>query len=151
MGARRGGRGDRAAGPKTGDVVLEAGAVFQVLSEGSGHKAVEARLAAPGTAAIDAVSLLDVMALLAERGLPPQQVREVVDALALRVEAVDEDLAHRAAEVAAEDGADGLSSAQLLAVALGRKLGIPVLARDSALHGLEGVEGPSPRRVEVED
>lgn len=142
-GGRRGSRG--ASGPKPGDVVLEAGAVAAVLSERPGHKWVEARLAAPGTAVIDAVSLLEAMVALSERGLSPVELQEVVDALALRVEAVDEDLARRAVEVASEDGTGELSLAQLLCVALGRRLGVPILAVDSDLEGLDGVEEASPQ------
>lgn len=145
MGARRGGRRDRpetaSAGPKPGDVVLDAGAVLAVLTEGPGQQRVEVRLAAPGTARIDAVSLLEAMGALSEMGLPTQQVREVVDALAIRVEDVDEELARRAAEVGhPEDGAEGYSLAGLCSVALGRKLGVPVLSTDLALGELEGVE-----------
>lgn len=140
--APKGGR--RAIGtgarPKPGDVVLEAGAVIAVLTEGPGYKKIEARLAAPGTAVIDAASLLDAMIDLADRGLSEREVREVVDALALRVEALDEGLAFRAVEAGVEDGADSLSPSQRCGVALGRGLGLPVLAVDPNLSGLEGVE-----------
>lgn len=139
-GARRGGRRGSSAGPKPGDVVLDAGAVLAVLTEGPGRQRIEVRLAAPGTARIDAVSLLDAMADLSERGLAPQQVHEVVDALALTVEDVDEELARRALEIGAEDGAGGLPLAGLCCVALGRKLGAPVLAADPGLGELQGVE-----------
>lgn len=140
--ARRGGRreaGDGAGRPKPGDVVLGAGAVDAVLAERPGYKKIEARLAAPGTAVIDAVSLLDAMVALSDRGLSPREVREVVDALALRVEDLDEDLAFRAIEVGAEDRGDALSPSQRCCIALGRRLGLPVLAADPELAGLEGV------------
>ncbi len=146
--ARRGGRRDSraGAGPKPGDVVLEAGAVVAVLAERPGYKKIEARLAAPGTAVIDATSLLEAMIALSNRGLSQREVREVVDALALRVEVLDEDLAFRAVEVGAGDRGDALSLAQRCCVALGRKLGLPVLATDPGLDGLEGVEVVAGRR-----
>ena len=141
--ARRGGRRDLRAGarPKPGDVVLEAGAVVALLAERPGCKKIEARLAAPGTAVIDAVSLLEAMIAISDRGLSQREVREVVDALALRVEDMDEDLAFRAIEVGAEEDRGGaLSPSQRCSVALGRRMGLPVLAADPELDGLEGVE-----------
>ncbi len=143
-GGRRGSGGG--AGPKPGDVVLGAGAVHAVLAERPGYKGIETRLAAPGTAVIDAMSLLDVMAALSERGLSQREVREVVDALALRVVDLDEDLAFRAVEVGAEDRGGVLSLSQRCCVALGRRLGLPVLVADPELDGVEGVEVVAGRR-----
>ena len=120
--------------------MLEAGAVYAVLAERPGYKKIEARLAAPGTAVIDAASLLDAMLALTNRGLSQREVREVVDALALRVVDLDEDLAFGAIEVGAEDRGDVLSPSQRCCVALGRTLGLPVLAAAAELDGWEGVE-----------
>ncbi|MDP9476072.1 MAG: hypothetical protein M3R38_10385 [Actinomycetota bacterium] len=145
--ARRGGRRDSRAGasPKPGDVVLDAGAVLAVLTEGPGYKRIETRLAAPGTAVIDAVSLLVAMTALSDHGLSQRDVQEVVDAMALRVEDLDEDLAFRAVEVGAEDRGGELSLPQRCSVALGRRLGLPVLAAGPEMYGLEGVEVADPR------
>lgn len=137
-GTRRGGRRGPVggAGRKPIDVVVDADAVYAALTEGPMHKVIEGALASPGTAFIDAVSLLEVMVALSERGLSPREVQEVVDALALRVEDVDKDLAGRAVEVASEEGAPGLSSAQLFCVALARKRGLPILTNDARLSEL---------------
>lgn len=60
-----------------------------------------------------------------------------MDALALKVVDLDEELAYRAVEVGAEEGGDALSLSQRCSLALGRKLGLPVLAADPDLNGLE--------------
>ena len=147
---RRGGRRDRSqGGPKPGDVVLDTSAVLAVLEERPGHKLIEARLAAPGTAVVETLSLLEVTYDLTVQGLSAVEVDEVVDALALQVEAVDENLAREAIEVAGDliEGAAGEIDDKcpspfslLCSVALGRKLGLPMLTVNTELEGMEGVE-----------
>lgn len=126
--------------PKPGEVVLGSEAVLRVLAGGPGSKKIEARLAAPGTAVIEAVSLLAVMGELSQRGLSEDEVREVLDALALKIEDLDEDLAHGAAAVVKENAALGLCVADCCCVALARKLGLPVFIFGEGLGTLEGVE-----------
>ncbi len=136
--------GDAALGdgakPKPGDVVLGCEAVLRVLTGGSGSKKIEARLAAPGTAVIEALSLLAVMGELSQRGLLEDEVREVLDALALKIEDLDEDLAHGAADVVKENAALGLSLPDCCCVALAKKCGLPVFIFGEGLGTLEGVE-----------
>ena len=149
-GRRRGGRKDRSkGGPKPGDVVLDTGGMLAVLEERPGHKLIEARMAAPGTAVVETLSLLEVMYALTVQGLSTAEVDEVVDALALQVEAVDESLAREAIEVAGEiiEGAAGETDDQspspfslLCSVALSRKLGLPMLTVDTELEDMDGVE-----------
>lgn len=139
-GRRRGTRTGAAKGaPKPGDVVLSGGAVLSVLTGGPGSKKIEARLAAPGTAVIETVSLFEILCALSERGLSDDEVHEVLDALALGVEDVDEELAHAAGAVA-KSASQGLSLADCCCVALGRRLELPVLVTGEWPDALENVE-----------
>lgn len=122
-----------------GDVVLDSGAVLAVLTEGPGASWVEAALTAPGVAFIDMVSLFEVMGGLADRGLSPAEIDEAVDALALQVRNVDEDLARGAADLRSEMEVDEESFGRVFAVALGRLKGLPVVSGDARLSGVEGV------------
>ena len=129
----------RSGARKPGDLVLSSDAVLAVLTEGAGSKKVEAALAAPGTAYIDTVSLLEVLSGLTERGLARTEAEEALDALALRVENVDEDLARRAAEVLAEAHVDEVSFSRAFSLVLGQRLGVPTLTADAGLASADRV------------
>ncbi len=135
--------GDAALGdgakPMPGDVVLGSEAVLRVLTGGAGSTKIKARLAALGTAVIETVSLLAVISELSKRGLSEDEIHEVLDALALGVEDVDEELAHAAGAVA-KSASQGLSLADCCCVALGRRLELPVLVTGEWPDALENVE-----------
>lgn len=135
---RRSGRGSSGAHGVEGAVVLDASAVLAVLHGEPGHEEIERRLGAEP--AIGAVNLSEVVAKLAERGVPEAEIREAVGALTLSVVPLDEDLAYGAGMLRPETRNRGLSFGDRACVALARRLGTVALTMERAWEGLEGVE-----------
>lgn len=116
------------------DVILDASALLAALNEETGSDAVE--LALPG-AVIGAVNLSEVLAKLAEVGLSEADAWSAVSGLALRVVEFDEDLARIAGSLRPVTRALGLSFGDRACLALGRKLGLPVLTADRSWTRLD--------------
>ncbi len=120
--------------------VLDASALLALLKREQGGEVVAEALAQG--AAIGAVNLSEVVARLAEAGMPEPDIRQVIEPLGLDVIAFDADLAYLAGMLRATTRQLGLSLGDRACLALGRRLGLPVLTTDRAWLGLSGQVQP---------
>jgi ribonuclease VapC len=111
------------------DVVLDASAVLAFLFGETGGDVVAEALP---DASMSAVNLAEVVARLTEKGLPMPAIRSQIDALPLTIHAADEGLAFRAGSLRAETRHLGLSLGDRFCLALGERLGLPILTADRA-------------------
>lgn len=88
-------------------------------------------------AAIGAVNLSEVAAKLADAGMPEEAVREALEGLALEIRDFDRELAFQTGMLRPTTRSAGLSPADRACLALGRRLGLPVLTTDRAWKGLD--------------
>jgi PIN domain nuclease of toxin-antitoxin system len=114
--------------------VWDASAVLAVLNREPGW---EALLEGWATGSISAVSLAEVAAKLAERGMPEHEVRQVLDAIELKVYAFDAVDALRAGMLRPLTKALGLSLGDRACLALGLRLESPVLTTDRVWKDLD--------------
>ena len=110
--------------------VLDASAVLALLHREPGFGQV---LDAIGGAAISAVNLAEVQGKTLERGVQPSAVAARLRAVGVRVEPFLEEDAAVAASMLPVARAHGLSLADRACLALGLRLGRPVLATDRSL------------------
>ena len=112
--------------------VVDASALLAVLTGEPGASEILDRLPA---AVMSAVTWSEVLTTAAIRGHPTAGLRADLEAAGLRIEPFGVDDAAEAA--ALTPSASALSLGACAALALGRRLGIPVLTRDAALasHG----------------
>ena len=138
-------------------MVLDASTVLAVLYGEPGQKEIRARLRG-ADAVISAVNFSEVAAKLAEApegdsetsneapegssggGMEPEEIREVVGALALEIHPFDEEAALAAGLLRAVTKDRGLSLGDRACVAHARKIGGVALTVDGAWQGLDGVE-----------
>ena len=109
------------------EVVLDGSALLALLNREPGAEEVEKTI--PG-AAIGAVNLSEVVAKLAERGMPEEAIRLALSGIELAVAPFDVPLAYHAGLLRAATRSLGLSFGDRACVALGRQLGVPVLTAD---------------------
>ena len=114
--------------------VLDASAVLAHLLDEPGKDRVEA--ARTAGAAIGAVNLSEVAARLADAGLNEDEVRMLVDRLALEIVPFDEELAYQTGLLRPHTRHLGLSLGDRACLALGLRLGLLVLTADAAWGGL---------------
>ncbi len=115
--------------------VLDASAVLtHVLDEPGKDRVEEARRAG---AALVAVNLAEVEARLADAGLGEDEIHMLVDRLALEIVPFDEDLAYQTGLLRPLTRQLGLSLGDRACLALGLRLGLPVLTADAAWSGLQ--------------
>jgi len=117
--------------------VLDASAVLAYLQREAGHERVGSALA--DGAAISAVNLAEVYAKAVERGISSEEVRARIKALGLLVLKFDEDDALRSAALYPKARAAGLSLGDRACLALGQRLGLPVLTADQAWKRVPGI------------
>jgi PIN domain nuclease of toxin-antitoxin system len=86
--------------------VLDASAILAYLEEETGSKEVEKLL---DEAAVSAVNIAEVASKLAERGAPPDRVRQTIQALGVEVIPCDEAVAYRIGELRSSTKTLGLS------------------------------------------
>ncbi len=92
-------------------------------------------------ATIGAVNLAEVAAKLSDWGVPDDERREALGGLGLHVVGFDEDLAYRSSALRGMTRDRGLSLGDRACVALGQRLGVPVLTSDRNWQGVAvGVE-----------
>jgi PIN domain nuclease of toxin-antitoxin system len=109
------------------DAVLDASAVLAVLRGEPGAGEV-ARLG-PG-ASVSSVSLSEVVAKLADKGVPEPKIRQTVDELELRVVPFDREGAFATGLLRPATRGAGLSLADRACLALAERLGAQVVTAD---------------------
>jgi PIN domain nuclease of toxin-antitoxin system len=109
------------------DAVLDASAVLALLQRESGSEVVGARLAG---AAISAVNLSEVVAKLADAGMPEPEIRLAIDPLALEVRPFDDQAAYAAGLLRPRTRSHGLSLGDRACLALGVALSRPVVTTE---------------------
>ena len=109
------------------EVVLDASALLALLNREPGEEEIEKTI--PG-AAIGAVNLSEVVAKLAERGMPEEAIRLALSGVQLDVTPFDGPLAYRAGLLRISTRSLGLSFGDRACLALGLQLGVPVMTTD---------------------
>ncbi len=117
------------------DWVLDASALLALLNREPGAERVAEALAAG--AIISAVNLSEVIARLAEIGMPGAEIREAIEPLGLDVADFDAEGAFAAGLLRPATRAAGLSFGDRACLALGAQRGVPVLTADRAWIGLD--------------
>jgi PIN domain nuclease of toxin-antitoxin system len=115
-------------------VVLDASALLALLNDEPGAEVVEQEI--PG-AAMDAVNLSEVIAKLAERGMPEEAIRQALDAIELEIHPFDAVSAYQTGILRVQTRSLGLSLGDRACVARGKHLGAAVLTTDGDWQGLE--------------
>ena len=108
-------------------VVLDASAVLALVNSESGADIVGE---VASEAAMSAVNLSEVVAKLAEGGMPEEAIRELLEELNLEVMPFDSEQAYRAGFLRPLTSAAGLSLGDRACIALGFRLGCAVLTTD---------------------
>lgn len=120
------------------EAVLDASALLALLNGEPGAEEVEKTI--PG-AAVSAVNLSEVVAKLAEGGMPEEAIGLALGGIELEVVSFDGPLAYRAGLLRVPTRSLGLSFGDRACIALGRHLGAPVLTTDRRWRELSvGVE-----------
>lgn len=114
--------------------VLDASALLAYLLDEAGADEVERALATQ--AVIGAVNLAEVLSKLADAGEDPDAAMDAITVLPFDVVPFDEDLAVESARLRPLTSSAGPSLGDRACLALGRRLGRPVLTADSAWVGL---------------
>ena len=109
------------------EVVLDASAVLALLAAEEGWENVAAVVSG---AAISAVNLSEVVAKLAERDMPEQEIRSVLAGLGLCVVPFSDEDAHLTGLLRQPTRSLGLGVGDRACLALGRRLGAAVLTAD---------------------
>ena len=109
------------------EVVLDASALLALLNAEPGSDVVAEELP---NGVISSVNLSEVVAKLAEKGMPEAAVRSALAPLALDVRIFDTDAAWAAGFMRVETRAHGLSLGDRSCLALGKRLQAPVLTAD---------------------
>jgi PIN domain nuclease of toxin-antitoxin system len=115
-------------------VVFDASALLAMLNGERGADRVAAMLP---SAMIGAVNLSEVVAKLAERGMPAHSIRAVLEALDLDVHPFDSDMAFAAGELRRTTRARGLSFGDRACLSLAGQLRTVAVTTDRAWSGVE--------------
>lgn len=115
-------------------IVLDASAVLTVVHGEPGAELVAGCLR---NGVISAVNLAEVISKLIERGQPSERALEIVAPFPFKVVPVDEGLAHDIGVLRARTAHLGLSLGDRACLALGRRLGLPVLTCDRPWASLD--------------
>ncbi len=118
--------------------VLDASAVLALLFEEPGAEVVRARLR---TGMIGAANLAEVLAKLADHGLPAQEATRAAAILGLEVAPMTETQAQRSAGMRPATRAAGLSLGGRACLALAADLGAPALTADRGWAGVAEMVG----------
>ncbi len=114
--------------------VLDATALLALLQEEPGADMVADAIP---HAAISAVNLAEVVGKLMDAGMPEEAIRAALTGLGIEVIPFDEDLAYRAGLLRPLTRSAGLSLGDRACLALGHRLGRPVLTADRAWASLK--------------
>jgi PIN domain nuclease of toxin-antitoxin system len=120
------------------EVVLDASAVLALLNQETGSAEISQFI---GNAAISAVNLSEVIAKLAEAGIPAEDIRQILGNLNLEVIPFNEEQAFKAGMMRPATKSIGLSFGDRACLALGIFLNQPVLTTDRLWGSLSvGIE-----------
>ena len=115
--------------------VLDASALLALLNEESGGEIVADAL--PG-AAMSTVNLSEVVAKLSEHGMPIAAVENAVSGLGIELHDFDRESAFATGALRPDTKGLGLSLGDRACIALGTRLGLPVLTADRRWTKLGG-------------
>jgi PIN domain nuclease of toxin-antitoxin system len=116
------------------EAVLDASALLALLNHEPGHKEVARSIP---HAAISAVNLSEVVAKLADNGMPEEEIREALESLALEVHGFGRELAYETGLLRPTTKSRGLSLGDQACIALGSRLELPILTTDRTWEGLD--------------
>jgi PIN domain nuclease of toxin-antitoxin system len=116
------------------EAVLDASALLALLNHEPGHKEVARSIP---HAAISAVNLSEVVAKLADNGMPEEEIREALESLALEVHGFGRELAYETGLLRPMAKSRGLSLGDRACIALGSRLELPILTTDRTWEGLD--------------
>ncbi|KYC42141.1 twitching motility protein PilT [Scytonema hofmannii PCC 7110] len=107
--------------------VLDASVILALLNNEPGSEIV---LNVLTTAVISSVNLSEVVAKLADSGMPEVEVREVISTLGLEIINFDTEMAYRAGMLRPLTRSAGLSFGDRACLTLGKSLDLPILTTD---------------------
>ena len=116
------------------EAVLNASALLALLNQEPGHEELARSI---HHAAISAVNLSEVVAKLADSGMPEEEIREALEGLALEVHSFGRESAYDNGLLRPATKSSGLSLGDRACIALGIRLELPVLTADRAWEGLD--------------
>ena len=119
----------------TSEWVLDASALLALLNREPGEERVAEALAAG--VVMSTVNLSEVVAKLADIGMPEAEIREAIEPLGLGFAAFDDAGAFGAGLLRPASRTVGLSLGDRACLALGRQSGLPVLTADLAWNSLD--------------
>ena len=111
------------------EAVLDASALLALLNSEPGAARVAAAL--PG-AAMSSVNLSEVVAELADVGMPDDAIRSALESLSLEIVSFDSEQAFQSGALRPQTRALGLSLADRACLALAMRLDVPALTTDRA-------------------
>ena len=114
--------------------VVDASAILALLNNEPGSEIV---INALPEAVISSVNLSEVIAKLADSGMPEVEIRSAIEALSLEVINFDPEMAYGAGMLRPLTRKAGLSFGDRACLALGKALSLPVLTSDKAWANLE--------------
>jgi PIN domain nuclease of toxin-antitoxin system len=115
------------------EVVLDASAVLALLNGEAGADAVAQVLP---QAAMSAVNLSEVIAKLADAGMPERAIREALEGLPMEIVPFDRDQAYEAGLLRPSTKGVGLSLGDRGCLSQARRLGVPALTADRTWEAL---------------
>ena len=118
---------------------MDASALLALLNREPGYEEIAEIIP---HAAISTVNLSEVVAKLADSGMPEGDIREALEGLALEVHSFKRELAYETGLLRPATRSRGLSLGDRACITLGSRLELPVLTTDRAWEGLDA-------RVEV--
>lgn len=116
------------------NVILDASALLALLNQEPGSDVVAAAMR--DGAAISTINLAEVVAKLAEAGMPETRIRAALNPLPLELIPFDSELAFATGSLRPLTRAAGLSLGDRACLALGQRLKVPVLTTDAAWQNL---------------
>jgi PIN domain nuclease of toxin-antitoxin system len=120
--------------PPVSKIILDASALLALLNREPGHEEVARCIP---HAAVSAVNLSEVIAKLADNGMPESTIREILEGLTLEVHDFGRELAYATGLLRPATKSKGLSLADRACLALGGRLDLTVLTTDRAWGALD--------------
>lgn len=116
------------------ETVLDATALLALLQEEPGAESVAEAIP---QSAVSAINLAEVVGKLVDSGMPEEAVRTALSSLGIEVIPFDEDMAYRTGLLRPLTNPYGLSLGDRACLALGQRLGRPVLTADRVWASLK--------------